>query len=68
MGDTMKVRGWLMIGPPEASRGLPPDASGGTTHYGTPPDTMHFEVGCWILWAAAPGQAPICLVCVEVPL
>lgn len=63
----MTVRGWLMIGGPEASRGLPPAATAGVA-YGTPPDATEFEVGRWVLWTPAPGQEAICLVCVEIPL
>lgn len=67
----MTVRGWLMIGGEEAARTLPTSAALiGPNVMPYVPDASTVDVGRWILWAPTLDhlQAPICMVCVEVPL
>jgi hypothetical protein len=63
----MNVRGWLMIGPASVAETLPP-AAGGPMFMGGVPQASDYRPGHWIVWAPAPGQPAVTLVCVEVPL
>lgn len=67
----MNVRGWIMIGGEEASKGLPTSAAlVGPLPTPILPDAAGVDLGRWILWAPTPAhlQMPICMVCVEIPL
>lgn len=63
----MKVRGWLMIGPPETAHGLPPAATAGVATGEVPPASQH-EPGVWIMWQPSPTHPPVVLVCIDVLL
>ena len=64
----MLLRGWLMIGGPDASLALPPEAKLYYDFTMGIPDATEYRVGQWFLWQPDPRQRAICLVCVEIPV
>lgn len=64
----MNVRGWLMIGQHPPAAGLLLAVEPTHAVWGPLPEANEYQPGAFLIWHPAPGAAPVCIVCVEVPL